>query len=340
MRNLMKFCFLIYPVVLSFGAKADHYRNFLWGLDVLPSPTSVQLSFDDYTSSAYGEIKGLGGLFAGTVLAADCKGEDLDHVKARGAKTNWVLLPEEYTYGGINFTISKIAPPWRRIDDVPIPTGYTAWIVQTETSDWWLGVCHPVGEKYPAVEITWNNLSFALSIERRNAVPGHYDIQIPFYYGFEEYKLLEGVGGYVAKNAPNLIYLLTKPQYIPVSVDIRSKCHFNSSPINLSHGVMTGVNADGNQTRPYNLDISCTPGTSLSAKFIGTQRISGRTDNYTRCGDSGMCELTFDNGKHDESMIIDNTKTLSIKSTYHLNEPTKVIAESFEGSAVLQVLVR
>ncbi|ENR8473440.1 hypothetical protein ACEW2F_003452 [Escherichia coli] len=86
----------------------------------------------------------------------------------------------------------------------PYPTGYTAWIVQTETSDWWLGVCHPVGEKYPAVEITWNNLSFALSIERRNAVPRHYDIQIPFYYGFEEYKLLEGVGGYVAKMLPIL----------------------------------------------------------------------------------------------------------------------------------------
>jgi hypothetical protein len=38
-------------------------------------------------------------------------------------------------------------------------------------------------------------------------------------------------------------------------------------------------------------------------------------------------------------MIIDNTKKLSIKSTYHLNDPKKVIAGNFEGSAVLSILV-
>jgi len=52
-----------------------------------------------------------------------------------------------------------------------------------------------------------------------------------------------------------------------------------------------------------------------------------------------VCELTFDNGKYDETMTIDNSKTLSIKSTYRLNDITKPVAESFEGSGVLQVLV-
>ncbi|HAX9993424.1 TPA: hypothetical protein JS232_003447 [Escherichia coli] len=342
MRVLMKFCFLIYPVVLSFGVKAETYRNYMWGLDVLPVPTAVQLSFDDYSSSANGTIKGLGGMLAGTVLASDCKTDNgyKDSDQVQGNKTNWVLLPNEYTYENLKFTISNIASPWKKPGGVSIPTGYTAWVSQIGGFEWELGQCFPVGKKFPWVEITWSDLPFTLNIERANARPGHYDLQIPFYYGFEENKSVTASNsGSVASNAPNLIYSLTKPLYIPISVDVRSKCNFNSSPINLSHGVMTGLNADGNQTRPYYLDISCTPGTSLSAKLIGTQKISGRTDNYTRCGDAGVCELTFDNGKYDETMIIDTTKTLSIKSTYHLSEPTKVIAESFEGSAVLLLLV-
>lgn len=52
-----------------------------------------------------------------------------------------------------------------------------------------------------------------------------------------------------------------------------------------------------------------------------------------------MCELIFDNGKYDEIMTIDKSKTLSIKSSYRLNDISKPIAESFEGSGVLQVLV-
>ncbi|CAD5756981.1 Uncharacterised protein [Escherichia coli] len=74
-------------------------------------------------------------------------------------------------------------------------------------------------------------------------------------------------------------------------------------------------------------------------KFIGSQKVSGKTDNYTQCGGGGICELTFDNAKHDETMTIDNSKTLSIKTTYHLNDITKPEAEYFEGSGVLQMLV-
>lgn len=102
---------------------------------------------------------------------------------------------------------------------------------------------------------------------------------------------------------------------------------------------MSGRESDGSQTKPYNLNVTCTPGTSLSVKLLGTQKVSGKTDNYTQCGTGGMCELTFDNGKYDETMTIDNSKTLSIKSTYRLNDIAKPVAESFEGSGVLQVLV-
>lgn len=342
MSRLSSVCFLISSVILSFCVKAETYRNYMWGLDVLPVPNNIQLSFDDYKSSADGVIKGLGGIIPGTVLASDCK-TDTDYKETdlvKGNKTNWVLLPNEYIYEGLRFTINNIKSPWRKPGGVSIPAGYTAWTAQIGGFEWELGRCFPVGLKFSWVEITWRDLPFTLNIDRANAKPGYYELKIPFYYGFEENKSVSaGNSGDVAKNAPNLIYSMTKPLYIPISVDVRSKCNFDTSSINLSHGIMTGLNADRNQTRPYNLDISCTPGTSLSVKFIGTQKIPGKTDNYTLCGDGGMCELTFDNGKYDETMIVNHTKTLSIKSTYHLNDPTKVVAGNFEGSAVLQILV-
>ncbi|ELC5340102.1 hypothetical protein RJL32_003854 [Salmonella enterica] len=329
-------------VFFSCCVKAETYRNYLWRLDTQPRPGVVRLSFDDYTSSANGVIRGLGGIYSGTALASACKtGSDFTTGFVSGNKTNWVLLPKEYTHSGLRFTISNIGSPWMKpTSNAPVPSGYSAWISQVGGFKWYLGDCYPPGFRHSDIEVTWRDLPFTLNIKRSSVKPGYYKLQIPFYYGFEENKSTtnDNDGG-VAKNAPFLIKQLTSPLYIPVEVDIRSKCNFNTSSINLSHGTMVGRDADGNQTKPYNLNISCSTGTSLSIKLIGTQNVSGKTNNYTRCGSGGMCELTFDNGKYDETISIDNNKILSIISTYRLNDITKPVAESFEGSGVLQVLV-
>lgn len=195
---------------------------------------------------------------------------------------------------------------------------------------------------YINYDVLWDEKAWTgeLEIDRGSAVPGEFLLNIPVRLGIETNIYTKGED---ELNPPRGNIPLTQLQYPANNIHVRmrvvSKCSFDSSLINLSHGVMSGLDANGNQTKPYNLNISCTPGTSLSVKFIGAHKIVGKTDNYTQCGDGGMCELTFDNGKHDETMIIDNTKKLSIKSTYHLNDPKKVIAGNFEGSAVLSILV-
>lgn len=184
---------------------------------------------------------------------------------------------------------------------------------------------------------TWKGY---LEIERGSAIPGNYELSIPVRVGIETniYTTSKTELGNPWVNIPNA-QLQLPANNIKVSVNVTSKCALDVQPINLSHGTMTGRNADGNQTKPYNLNVTCTPGTSLSVKLLGTQKVSGKTDNYTQCGTGGMCELTFDNGKYDETMTVDSSKTLSIKSTYRLNDIAKPVAESFEGSGVLQVLV-
>lgn len=181
-------------------------------------------------------------------------------------------------------------------------------------------------------------VNLKITIPRADSYPGKYTLRVPVKWMLEERKF-KGHSSTLHLGAAAKLQQYGVTSNILIPVEIHSKCTFNTSPINLSHGTMAGRNADGNQTKPYNFNVTCTPGTSVSVKLIGSQKVSGKTNNYTKCGTGGMCELTFDNGKYDETMTVDSSKTLSIKSTYRLNDITKPVAESFEGSGVLQVLV-
>jgi len=203
-------------------------------------------------------------------------------------------------------------------------------------SEWPISICYPVG-KVVAFSANPGDLHINVQVDRRTAIPGNYTVSVPFRYLYEELKGY--INGWPSSDGMAQLMANSPVTEFKVNISVRSKCNFNTSPINLSHGTMSGQSANGSQTPPYNLNVTCTPGTSLSVKLLGTQKVSGKTDNYTQCGTGGVCELTFDNGKYDETMTIDNSKTLSIKSTYRLNDITKPVAESFEGSGVLQVLV-
>lgn len=222
-----------------------------------------------------------------------------------------------------------------------VPEGYMATYSSYRTDDLSAGVDCPTSENEPSSDIpippTTINVPVTINEERAysGVYSGNINIRVALYENFCHGNCFGyGVMGKDWFNTASAF-----PVSIPYNITIHSKCSFNASPIVLSHGSMTGQNADGNQTKPYNLNVTCTPGTSLSVKLLGAQKMFGKTDNYTQCGTGGMCELTFDNGKYDETMMIDDSKTLVIKSTYHLNDISKPIAESFEGSGVLQMLV-
>ncbi|MEE7414960.1 spore coat protein U domain-containing protein [Escherichia marmotae] len=317
-------------------AVTENYQNFLWEPSNKSAVTqasevviddkgssSISISFPDATSWR--------------VLASSCNGswsgeQDSNYRYWLQYKNEWTKDPS-----GLSYKLEDVSN-WDVSYSEPVP-GYTTVVSVNTYGKHKMDKCYPVGFVYsfrPGILIPTFNAKLVL--ERASAYPGKYNIQVPFWWGYEENK---GSGNTSFMGWHKFGYVLAQqaPSYVNVPVTVTSKCNFNTSPINLSHGTMTGRNADGNQTKPYNLNVTCTPGTSLSVKLLGTQKVSGKTDNYTQCGTGGACELTFDNGKYDETMTIDNSKTLSIKSTYRLNDITKPVAESFEGNGILQVLV-
>ncbi|GCP46317.1 hypothetical protein HmCmsJML095_03440 [Escherichia coli] len=269
--------------------------------------------------------------------------KNVDRIEAKEYKRyerTWSLTPADWQVDPVSQLRYKIVS-FGEVTSSNVPGGFESRATpEKELSNALYQEALYVGYINPGVVWDAKTWEGYLEIERGSAKPGNYELSIPVRIGIETniYTTSKTELGNPWVNIPSK-QLQFPVNNIKVSVVVTSKCNFNTSPINLSHGTMIGRNADGNQTSPYNLNVTCTPGTSLSVKLLGTQKVSGKTDNYTQCGTGGMCELTFDNGKYDETMIIDNSKTLSIKSTYRLNDIAKPVAESFEGSGVLQVLV-
>ena len=328
----------VFFLLCYIGEGKASYRHFLWSLSNPVTFPVLEFEYDDYsTEKSVMTNNGMNGLHPGKVIYSKCSGTEA--VKGQ-VKTSWFMIPGKYNVNGIDVEINISDYNGWVTPSVSTPAEYVTKVIQRGwTADNW-GDCLPVGTYHPNVVFYFSPARIQVKIPKQKISPGSYLIDIPYYYAFEENKASCSSCVAPANNIP--FEILNGGGYkgnLPIKINVRSKCSINSSLINLSHGTMAGRNADGNQTKPYNLNVTCTPGTSLSVKLLGTQKVSGKTDNYTQCGIGGECELTFDNGKYDETMTIDNSKTLSIKSTYRLNDITKPVAESFEGSGVLQVLV-
>ncbi|HAW0905884.1 TPA: hypothetical protein JLK75_004809 [Escherichia coli] len=338
LRKIIPFIF-----ISSFSVNADieEVQQFLFrpqGLSVATEEDT--LTIDDKGETTFG-IKIYSGSTV-TTLASACIAETMQ-IPIEGYTRWWLLIPSEefITAGGLRYKISNLdwEPAPQGADKVPGFEAYVSPIIKRIWNDpnHPLHYCWDVGSEQSSTAVV-RRWTAKLSVDRGAAEPGDYSLYLPLRIGWEENKgggFIEGEGWI---RYPSILY--QEPETgTQINVKVVSKCSFNASPISLSHGTMTGRNADGNQTPPYNLNLTCTPGTSLSVKLIGMQEVPGKTNNFTQCGTGGMCELTFDNDKYNETMTIDNSKTLSIKSTYHLKDITKPVAESFEGNGVLQVLV-
>ncbi|VEW03684.1 spore coat protein U domain-containing protein [Escherichia coli] len=326
----------------SFGASAKTdilgaYENFLWvpAVPASSSNSSPLIITDTGVSTVSVTFPKISHWRA---ISSSCYGQ-WEGMK-QGNYRYWLQYKEGWhESNGLRYRISS-SRGWEAALSTPVP-GIITLVSPNKYKEQEMSFCWVVGEDpefTPSDDIPAPLFFAEIEVDRRNAIPGVYNIKFPYWWAYEENKG-SGFEGTIAWKGFGFAMQRELPSYIDIPVTVVSKCHFNTSPINLSHGTMTGRNADGNPTSPYNLNVTCTPGTSLSVKLLGTQKVSGKTDNYTQCGIGGMCELTFDNGKYDETMRIDNSKMLSIKSTYRLNDISKPVAESFEGSGVLQVLV-
>ncbi|ECF1965629.1 TPA_asm: hypothetical protein G2179_19025 [Salmonella enterica subsp. enterica serovar Give] len=332
MRKLFISC-----LVGAFSLKANAaYRHFLFSpLTPINIETDV-ITVDDYTTSInLSASGGPNGPMWGTNLMSRCSGgSDLD--SATQDKTAWLIVPKQVKVNGIQIIVDVLNNNGWFEPNQRFPSGYTGKITQ-KTERTLLETCWTEGDRQ-LVTFYWRDATVKLTIPRQKILPGSYSVLVPYYYGHEENKFTDEPAPAYDIPAKIISSGNTKGNF-SVTINVTSKCNLDTSPVNLSHGLMAGRGADGNQTKSYNLNVTCTPGTSLSVKLLGSQKVSGKTDNYTKCGTGGMCELTFDNGKYNETMTVNNNKTLSIKSTYRLNDITKPVAESFEGSGVLQVQV-
>lgn len=327
------FLFFISNEVLS--TESD-YQNFLW---TPASPSSISnataVTIDD---SAVSQVSiTFPQISSWKVLATSCKGH-WDGLQ-KGNYRYWLQYKVGWqkVSGGLVYRFRDTSN-WDIALSTPVP-GVNTMVSTNIYREQGMSSCWQLGEVVnftPSVPIPLFRVG--IELQRSTAFPGRYTIRVPYWWGYEENKAT-GYDETVAWRKFGIVMQKEAPSYIDIPVVVTSKCKFNASPINLSHGSLPGRAADGNQTTPYNLNVTCASGTSLSVKLIGSQKVSGKTGNYTQCGSGGMCELTFDNGKYNETMTIYNSKTLSIKSTYRLNDITKPVAESFEGSGVLQVLV-
>ncbi|MGR5283459.1 hypothetical protein [Photobacterium damselae] len=201
------------------------------------------------------------------------------------------------------------------------------------------GTCLSPGSTYDAVgpfDAALVKVPLSISIARGSALPGHYNINIPFKWLYQEVKFTPGyhytTGGMTSSEANNA-FLNTKVETANISVEVRSSCSLSSyDTINLSHGRITSKEAVGHKSRPYSIEINCSGATSARLKLSGSSPISGASPNLTQCGPSGSCELLFDNNTHDQEIFIDGSKKISISSTY--NPIGKVQEGSFNGSGI------
>ncbi|MGC0623107.1 spore coat protein U domain-containing protein [Escherichia coli] len=345
MRTVFSFKNFFYVFLCVFSANAIgelKTQSFLfYPKDASSYPVNTSLEINDTGEKQIGIVFPY--FRQAFTIASYCTADRLE-IPIRGNTRWWLLAPKGKIKDPRGIIYEVLNSNWELpnsiVDKVP---GYETYVSPIEHGIWNNPqypnhLCWDIGSVQGGFDGGVAKWTALIRVDRATAIPGKYKLSIPIRLGWEENKgYAHGTSAGWTK-FPTILFQ-QNPININVDLTVTSKCSFNTSPINLSHGTMTGRNADGNQTKPYNLNVTCTPGTSLSVKLLGTQKVSGKTNNYTKCGAGGMCELTFDNGKYDETMTVDNSKTLSIKSTYRLNNVTKPVAESFEGSGVLQVLV-
>lgn len=326
---------------------ATYMYNFLWvPVNPLNHAEGSPVVVDDYSESSYSTvtINPVGG--QNRLVLSECWGKEGPIWGASGQVTAWIVVPEGWkkTTEGVEYNIqfddSRWIPPYNG-SHVP---GYTTRISQKNHKwpDTNFAKCMPTGTLFQ-----WNDYEAATKsarmkvyFRRGSMYPGKYNVTIPWYWSYEENKNDGREGKDVAAQAARLTLNHGIPGTISIPVTITSKCDFSAAPLNLTHGTMSGRQANGHQTKPYNLNIKCDTGTSVSVKLKGAHPVSGKTANFTQCGNGGLCELTFNGNKYNETMTVTgNNLALSITSTYHLKNPSSPVAESFEGSGILEIQV-
>ncbi|WP_368869379.1 PixG protein [Proteus mirabilis] len=274
------------------------------------------------------------------VIASYCSGSG--SMAEEGNYRYWIRLPQTNTWqkhsSGLSYYLSNLS--WTLAgtnnNNNQVYVGPNYYAKQSPSG------CHSVGTVWglgSAVLPLDRSMSLTVAVSRATAYPGSYNLNIPFAWAYEENK---GSGG----NSTGYLQFgnAMKPymnSYINIPVSITSKCNIKNQVINLSHGNMTPEESINNVTPPYNYQLTCDYDASVSISLIGSAPVSGKTENYTKCGNGGSCELKYNDTEYKGKFKLNAgaAKTFSITSTFHPNDIRNPVEGSFQGSAILRVLV-
>ncbi len=321
-------------------------REYLWRPDSLDTTLSpIDVSFSDSTEQSIAGLRTPDGITASYKIYW-CTGGNTPVYAANVDRVIYAALPKKVQLAeGLYMNIGQGYGSNAKKES-NVPEEYTATYSsyrKTEYFGWENPMRCPTSEsgETRVIPVPSTEINFPISINMSGAIPGTYTGIIEGRMGiYENFCQTNDYCGNGTLGKQWFTFPGNQPLRIPYTVRVMSKCAFNRATINLSHGYVSADQAEGNQTRPYDINITCNTDVSATVKLTGSESVPGKTGNYTPCGKGGVCELTFGDGKYDELIQIDRARTLSLKSTYHLKDPLHPVAESFNGSAVLQISIK
>ncbi|EEV6039940.1 nuclease PIN [Escherichia coli] len=318
---------LFFLVFLSLSAKATNYCNLLWANNTLPS-ASVNVSLDGNTSGIFPLNLQAGGV---STVIKRYKEDMTGFVTVEGTYRYWIQYPEEWqtTSEGLKYRI---------VSDLEASGTQSAGVrtvvtpVGTHTWENTFG-CRELGETYDFGVASVSGIS--IEIDRANAWPGVYSIQLPVKVAYEENKgNYNGSKGGGWPEFADAMKAFSPVDSKNISITLTSKCDVGEKTLNVNMGDnITPEEAKAGVEKQINASLTCNALAKISLSLKGVDILDG-IDNKTKCG-SGSCTLNFDNGS--------STKTLEVnKGSYQIPitvrfQDTNAVAGSFTGSAVLSV---
>lgn len=330
---LMLLLFLSFPAFCA-------YRNLFWVPIIRTNVDDQSAVLVDDTTEIKVPVYGLTSTYqTGKIVYRTCS--DIPFAfnsdEVRQSKTSWLVVPKEIIHkNGVSIEMSiDEANSWSR-PYASMPSEYDAKIVQKYINSP-LGPCYSVG-KTAGLELYWKDAMLTLQLNKQSFKPGIYNIPITYYYAFEEHKIYPGhPGGDSSQHVYKVLQFGEKNSF-NLTLDVQSRCLLSSyGPISLSHGRMTPGESVGNKSEPFNINASCDYETPIKIKLTGKELVAGKTSNFTKCGNQGTCELTFNGNEYNKTYKAIRNLDISVTSTFHPIEG-KAVEGAFTGGGILTIL--
>ncbi|GDM19288.1 hypothetical protein [Escherichia coli] len=357
---MLKKTLLISLAISCTGVVADddsgrsYYQNFFWepvsDQPVISNVSPVTISDDSAHAKGTVEFPGNGRY---RVIKSQCGPESSKLSRPWGDNTYWIQYPDGIQRDKSSGLVYTIDVNWNDPTSNSAINKYATRATNTQRFPYQGddNDCWSVGQETDVIMSAnvVRKAEITVDIQRGNAWPGTYSLEVPFKWMFEERKWSQGY------NMPAPIYPEAASDLnqngiegtLVIPLTIQSKCRFNTKTITLNHQTLQGRDAHGNKVNSPLIDVECTPGAKLKLKLKGMQP-SSEGKNYTDCL-IGKCKLTFTENK-DQTEKVDGVinythnqgydkKSFYISSTFYLNNPDEPTGGEIKGSGILEMLV-